>query len=457
MHWSAWCLRAQENLGDLAGCKHALDQNLSRCPTDIQFRILLSMRHRLSAQFNTKTALLLVIIFQIFALGSRIPGLQNSSLLVDSGSAIIHRQDPYTDWNAYGTIPAIPYWLLSKSVPSNLEPTLFLFLNVLGLAICIRYFIRTQATVLLITLIAVITTGPFRALFASVQHTGVILGCLTLGMIALRQSHERRFPILNVWVGFFLFCVAFDLKPHIACPFILLWLASTKKLRSIFHFGFFYLALRLLIDLWNGRFLERLQFEKWKVWRTDPLVVKEQVSPWKLISFFNTDSQYVFIFSFLVYFLITALIIAKYLKQPDSKYFVYALLLPSITAYLHLYDLILVVAMVVIKLLTSNDKRLMFFAFALLFFPSDYSSPFEITIIFVAILLVIASAQRIPLFKKVIPDLQSGTELLLGFLSSVLFSYFPISLESKVAWQLTFCFFALFVASTRHLRSKSVG
>jgi hypothetical protein len=219
-------------------------------------------------------------------LGARIPGLQNSSLLVDSGSAIIRRQDPYTDWNAYGTIPAIPYWLLSKSVPSGLAPTLFLFLNVLGVAVCIHYFLKTDRRILLLTLITVITTGPFRALFASVQHTGVILGCLTFGMIAIRNSKRFRFPILSKWFGFFLFCIAFDLKPHIAFPFILLWLASTRRLSAIFHFGFFYLALRLLIDLWNGRFLEKLQFEKWLVWRTDPLVVKEQVSPWKLVSFF---------------------------------------------------------------------------------------------------------------------------------------------------------------------------
>jgi hypothetical protein len=414
------------------------------------------MRERLSAQFNSQVALLLVIIFQIFALGSRIPGLQNSSLLVDSGSAIIHRRDPYTDWNAYGTIPAIPYWLLSKSVPSEIEPTLFLLLNVLGVALCLRYFLKIENTVLLLTLITVIMTGPFRALFASVQHTGVIIGCLTLGMIVIQRAQEFRFPIINMWFGFFLFCVAFDLKPHIAFPFIVLWLASTRKWRSIFHFGLFYLALRLIIDLWNGRFLERLQFEKWKVWRTDPLVVKEQVSPWKLISFFDIDPQYVFILSFLVYLGLTALIVKKYLKNPDSKYFVYALLSPSITAYLHLYDLILVVALVVIGLLSSPDRRLLLFALALLFFPIDYSSVTQILITLVVVLIVVALAQEIDFLKKVIPDLKSGTELLLGFLTTVLFSYFPISLESKVAWQLTICFLALFVVAKRRVHSESI-
>jgi hypothetical protein len=415
------------------------------------------MLHRLSARLNTKAILISIVIFQIVSLGLRIPGLQNSSLLVESGSAIIRRQDPYTDWNAYGTIPAIPYWLLSKSVPSELGPTLFLFLNVVGLALCILYFLKIEHTVLLLTLIAVITTGPFRALFASVQHTGIILGCLTLGMIAIRRSQENRFPIFSIWLGFFLFCVGFDLKPHIAFPFIMLWLASTRKLRSIFHFGLFYLALRLLIDLWNGRFLERLQFEKWRAWRTDPLVVQEQVSPWKLFSFFDIEAQFVFILSFLVYLFLTALIIAKYLKHPDSKYFVYALLLPSITAYLHLYDLILVVSIVVIGLLSSPDKRLLFFGFALFFFPTDYSSPAQIYIFFTAILFVVAAAQRIIFIRKVIPDLRSGAELLLGFLATVLFSYFPISVESKVAWQLTICFLALGVAATRHVRSESNG
>jgi hypothetical protein len=413
------------------------------------------MRYRFRAQLNTQVALLSVLVVQIFVLGARIPGLQNSSLLVDSGSAIIHRQDPYTDWNAYGTIPAIPYWLLSKSVPSGLAPTLFLFLNVLGVAVCIHYFLKTERNMLLLTLITVITTGPFRALFASVQHTGVILGCLTFGMIAIRNSKKFRFPILSKWFGFFLFCVAFDLKPHIAFPFILLWLASTRRLSAILHFGFFYLALRLLIDLWNGRFLEKLQFEKWLVWRTDPLVVKEQVSPWKLVSFFNIDSQLVFVFSFLVYLSLSALIVRKYLKHPDTKYFVYALLLPSITAYLHLYDLILLVAMVVINLISSPSKRF-YFIFALLLFPADYSSTTQIFLVFTFISLVVATAHKIGFLRKVIPDFKSGAEVLVGFLTTVLISYFPISIESKVAWQLTIGFFLLLLGARRRAPFESI-
>jgi len=185
-------------------------------------------------------------------------------------------------------------------------------------------------------------------------------------------------------------------------------------------------------------------------------VVKEQVSPWKLISFFDIDPQYVFILSFLVYLGLTALIVKKYLKNPDSKYFVYALLSPSITAYLHLYDLILVVALVVIGLLSSPDRRLLLFALALLFFPIDYSSVTQILITLVVVLIVVALAQEIDFLKKVIPDLKSGTELLLGFLTTVLFSYFPISLESKVAWQLTICFLALFVVAKRRVHSESI-
>jgi hypothetical protein len=70
--------------------------------------------------------------------------------------------------------------------------------------------------------------------------------------------------------------------------------------------------------------------------------------------------------------------------------------------------------------------------------------------------MFVSLAPRIGFIKNVISDLKSGSELLLGFLTTVLFSYFPISLESKVAWQLTICFLALFVVAKRRVRSELI-
>ena len=157
----------------------------------------------------------------------------------------------------------------------------------------------------------------------------------------------------------------------------------------------------------------------------------------------------------MVYLSLSALIVRKYLKHPDTKYFVYALLLPSITAYLHLYDLILLVAMVVINLISSPSKRF-YFIFALLLFPADYSSTTQIFLVFTFISLVVATAHKIGFLRKVIPDFKSGAEVLVGFLTTVLISYFPISIESKVAWQLTIGFFLLLLGARRRAPFESI-
>lgn len=394
---------------------------------------------------NSRLAWLTILAIEILVLGARTPGLQNSSLLVDSGSALIHRQNPYTDWNAYGPIPAVPYWLVSKLVPIEFASTLFMALNVLGVGLCLSYFVKIEIYKVLIVMVLVLATGPFRALFASVQHTGVILGCLTLGTIIIRRRDSSKISFLNVWAGFFLFSMAYDLKPHIALPFLLLFLFSMKKFWSILHFGIFYLALRVTLDLWNGRFLEKLQFEKWRAWRTDPLTVKEQISPWKLISFFGIDSQYVFIFSFVVYFSILILIIFRYSLNPRPKYFVYALLLPSITAYLHLYDLVLLVSLIACQLIYLHYKALIPYAFSLLFFPTHYS-PNQIYLLLGSILALFFVKKQFHPMKKALPNLFVIVEVFLGALTSIVISLVPISVESKVAWQLMLCYLCLYFA-----------
>jgi len=368
---------------------------------------------------------------------STVDSLRNSGLLVDAGKNIFHGQSPYTNPNPYGSWPGILYATVDYLFLSSVTVYILIILNLCGFAILAKYLLPNSNLYLVLTL--AFLSSPVRALVASVQNTGIILGSLIIALLMLNKFETTKTKIyLHISAFFFLF--AFELKPQLTLPLIALVLVQRRIFLLLFSLVLQFVLIRVLLDFWLGEILEFKQIEIWKLMRKDPLAMREQISPWKVAGHFFPNAVDWFAISFI--FTVTLILVLVFfgIRSQSRKLEVVALTIPLTSGYLHYYDLLVLLIFVIAYILLPPRDLLpgAVFSFTFLALPTHLGShliPKEVLLIAIinAFLFVYVSKD----LKSVIIRLfESGAALLL---TSVLSNTFD-SLELALSIMLTIVF-----------------
>jgi len=390
-----------------------------------------------------------LIMLQVGALLSILDSLRNSKLLVDAGKDILHGRSPYTTPNPYGTWPGILYAFVDYLSFSTVTLYVIVVANLCGFALLAKFLLPN--TDLRFVLLLALLSSPIRALVSNVQNTGIILGSLIVAILMLNKFELHRKQIhLHASAFFFLF--AFELKPQLTLPLIVLVLVQRRMLSLLASLVLQFFLIRSLLDVWLGEILELEQIKIWKLMRTDPLALKEQISPWKVMGYFFPNVVDWFALSF-VFTIILILILAYFGIQSKSKNLeVLALVIPLASGYLHYYDLFVLLIFVISVNLRPVQLSNSGATFSLIFLalPTHVGSHFIPTEI--ALILIINAL----LFVYVSRDLKSVATRLLEsgialWMTSLLSNSFD-SLELALSCMLTVVFLLQFKPTVNFLK-----
>jgi hypothetical protein len=386
---------------------------------------------------KTRFFLSIVILLQLYVLLSDVDSLRNSKLLVDAGRDIFHGRSPYTTPNPYGTWPGILYGIVDYLSFSTFTLYVIVILNLCGFALLAKYLVPKLN--LQLVLIFALLTSPIRALISNVQNTGVILGSLILALFMLNkfQFSSRQ---IHLHLSAFLFLFAFELKPQLTLPLIALVLVQRRIFSLLASLFFQFVFIRVALDLWVGEILELEQIRIWKLMRTDPLAMKEQISPWKAMGHFFPIGVDWFALSFVFTIILIVVLIFFGVRTRSKNLEVVALMIPLASGYLHYYDLFVLLIFVIASTLHRAQHSLpgAIFSFTFLALPTHLGSHLilrEVLLVLMINALLFLYVSRD--FKSVMTRMfESGVALLLTSLFSTSFD----SLEVALSCMLTFVF-----------------
>lgn len=379
-----------------------------------------------------------IILLEFLVLAFRVHGLHNSQLLVNVGDKIIHQANPYIPMQPYGASPGLIYWLIEKITFGTQSPFFFIGLNIAGIVLLINFMFPKETPKLKAIILSVLLlSSPIRALVASVQHTGIIIGAILLGAHLLRKSDDSKRSALYLLAGCGFFVFALEIKPQIAIPFVAVWIIAERcfKLIPIILLQFF--LINLAIDLWVGRFLEIDRLNVWKLMRGDALTISEQSSLWKLLGHFTSSNIDWFKISFCIYLLGFALLLLKAFKNPKPELLRWALLLPVTTAYLHLYDIVILAIYIAFWTTSKFNRAGSFFLLGLVIIPTRFTSMSEVAngIAFLAAVAILLSFNRREISLKEL--IYISGEVVIAILAVSIISRLNMALEMRVSVQIT--------------------
>ena len=388
-------------------------------------------------QFEKKIFFLCSFIFcEILILGSRVQGLHNSQLLIDVGDEVIHRTNPFVPPQPYGTFSGLIYFILHKITFSTQNPLIFILLNLLGIFLLITYFNKEMSNYEKLFLLSILLfTSPIRALVGNVQHTGVILGSLIVGGIFYKYSLNSKHKVLLFVCASLSFVFAIDLKPQIALPYIIIFILLNRTIKLMLLTLILIILNHLIVDLWVGRFLEFDQIAVWRLMEKDSLAVSEQTSIWKLLNELFSSNIDWFKISFVLYICGIISLVYLTIKKPKSFYLQVALLLPLVTAYLHLYDIVLLAIMVVSWAMRNTKRMPSVFLLGLLTIPVDINSNID-KFYWLVFLLPSFLVLHYRLRGKVKIGIIFGIEIFMAYVVVLYISRLSETIEFKVSIQI---------------------
>ena len=394
------------------------------------------MYWKLKSEFGVFLPLL--VLLQISVQMFRVSGLHNSQLLIDVGEKVIQRANPYIPMQPYGAFPGLVYWVINLFSFGFNSPIIFLLLNLFGIFALISFLLPDLKNKKKLSIFSILLfTAPIRALEANVQHTGIIFGSLVIGDLLYKSAANNKHPLLRQCIAILFFLLAFEIKPQIALPFIFIWLIQERVMNTVYIILAEIISIHILIDIWVGRILEFDHLKVWLYMKNDSLTISEQTSFWKLLQMQDFIQLDWFKFSFGLYGIGLILLIYFVLRKPNVVLLRWAILLPTATAYLHLYDLVVFAIVVCYWAVLKMEFKGAIFSLGLITIPSRFNSLSEIInglvfIFAVSLIIYLNQKEEIPQNKKV-----RFIELILAFLSILIISRLTITLEEKVSIQVT--------------------
>ena len=300
---------------------------------------------------------------------------------IDAAGLLRNRTNPYSNeffLNSFSL--AYPLNLYSKLLPLPIGPVLWNLLNVLGIGISVLIISSQNLKNLhdikfLFVFCLIIATSPARAMFASVQHTGVILGFLSISFYILNKKGTINAQKNQITASVLIF-LAFEFKPQFVIGYLIALLFTKKDRLVTFFFSILILFIhsgvsilfKMPLDLfWLQRLLSRSESTT-SQWSGDN-------SPWVLLGRFFGFEKGLIVASFLFFFL-SILLNIRLNRHSPLRLFIGSMLTPLGLSYLHTYDLMIISILVISYLVYGKYNFWLRISFVLLLIPTTLDGLF---------------------------------------------------------------------------------
>lgn len=326
-----------------------------------------------------------ILIFLISKLVLKVEGYQDAETLIEASNSLSRRVNPYeNEFFLNGYILSIPAHIYNTVFPVITGARLYVLGNVLLIALLIWDVIRTQTLrKVLLVVILVLASSPTRAMAASVQHTGIILGCsyFSYRIASSWAAHSKFQKFIKYLFVSILLLVPMELKPQLMLPFIVVLIFHPKfrtyAISSLVMAAFSHLIVSFYFQMPLDKYwLERL------LSRSSETVGSEsrENSPWTLMGdLFGQPKTWLGLSSFLFVVLIIGLVFLTRRSSLTKTHFLLSFTIPLILTYIHPYDLILSVIFVASAVVSEPKSRGATFLTVFFLFPTLGLNFFSLT------------------------------------------------------------------------------
>ena len=335
-----------------------------------------------------------ILIFLLAALVLRVNGYQDAETLIQASNSLSQRVNPYeNEFFLNGYLLSIPAHVYNAIFPVKTGARIYVLINLALIALLIWDILRTRALrKVLLVIIMVLASSPVRAMVASVQHTGVILGCsyFSYRIACSWRARTKVQKFLKYLVVSLLFLIPMELKPQLMLPLIVVFIFHPNLCRyaisSLIVASFAHLIVsfyfRMPLDMyWLTRLLSRSS-------ETTASESREN-SPWALIGdIFGYPKFWLGLSSLFFLALIMGLVFMTKNRSLTSTQYLVAFTTPLVLTYIHPYDLVLSVIIVTCAVVFHFKSRGSTFLTVFFLLPTlgldFFSLTFSIGIFFVA-------------------------------------------------------------------------
>lgn len=329
-----------------------------------------------------------ILFFLICSSILKVNGYQDAETLIRASKSLSGRVNPYeNEFFLNGYLLAIPAHVYNALFPVTTGARLYVFVNTALIALLIWDVSRNRARrKILLVVTLVLASSPTRAMAASVQHTGVILGCsyFSYRIACSWGTHSMVHKFLKYVSVSCLLLIPMELKPQLLLPLIVVF-SFHPKLRG---YGISSLILTLFAHLivslyfkmpldkyWLKRLLSRSS-------ETTDSGSREN-GPWTLIGDIFGHPKLWLGFSSIVFIaLIVGLVFLARRRSLSTTHFLLAFTIPLVLTYIHPYDLILSVIIAASAFVSDSKPRGATFLVALFLFPTLGLDLFSFTVSF---------------------------------------------------------------------------
>jgi hypothetical protein len=268
-----------------------------------------------------------------------------------AGGKIWLGSNPYGD-SIYVNSPVSAFFLSSieRILPVINTPTFVQILNIIGLSFFLWVITQDknpQAWLIVMSILPFLNVT--RALFANSQVTGLVCGFIGLTAYLLKSAKFAALSPFPAWL-------AFELKPQMVAPIILVSIVSPQiKKLYLAHLIGLIISGHVLLNLFYGKNLDSIWIQKIFQYSGNSLKEGYEISVWKLIALGTGETQLTRIGSILVAFLFLLLILHTAFMHGIKFAILGLALFPTALSYLHLYDFIPLVMIIIFVLLKKNS------------------------------------------------------------------------------------------------------
>ena len=287
-------------------------------------------------------------------------GFHDSQTFLDASRLLNARENPYLDpyfLNSYTL--ALPFSKYASFFPAPIGSTLWNVINLFGIFFLICQISPSKSLLIKFwTLLLVLATSPARAMFASVQHTGLILGCLTLSLFLVNKGARLQSSSYKVLSGM-VAIIPFEFKPQFAIPILLIFLVEHQYRTAFWSWISLTILLHLSVSshfnmpldvLWLQRLLGRSE--------VTTSVNSGDNSFWIIASSAFGYPHFWLLIGFLAYAIsLAALLKFVNLGMSPWKPLLVGALTPLALPYVHTYDYLIICVIVATKFFSRGSRH----------------------------------------------------------------------------------------------------
>ncbi len=258
-------------------------------------------------------------------------------IISDAGQKILMGVNPYVESEfANSPVTAVAIHLVASIVPSMIFLFAIQLLNIIGIVVFVKFVLsyfevpdKSGVILFIVTL-----TISYRSLIANIQLTGILLA-----LFVLSEKLTTKPRSLQKFLGYLIILLAFELKPQIVLPLLLLVFLRNRDYLLKLCAALCILACHIVLNIYYGAVLEVLWIEKISGFSDKSFLEGPEISIWKAVAHFSVAPTFTKLISTMALILFYLLLVFLIFRNRRNALIV-GLAAPFIGSYAHMYDLL---------------------------------------------------------------------------------------------------------------------